>query len=586
MKKGLYGAGALLGLALALTGQAHAQTAPADPSVVVRGQRAVKHPHKWVRAESTHFVVYSDAARSDVETFMARMERFWLMLRVFSHVETDFPAGTPKEVLYYLADEHALGTIDPQVPAYAIGLYTNCADAQTGFGVHMYYKENHEQALEKRPENEGLNYIYQAYARDFFHRRAMSGAPLWFVEGYAQYFSTARFDGNEVVLGMAPNALGILLQRLGAGYIYSLDYADVLLGNDADGHNQVGAAGLHNEFEARSWVLTHWILSNKDNLAHFQTYVKLVAGGQDRVKAFKTAFGLTPAGLNHVLWVYVRKLEAIKFTVKTGPGPDPDIAVAQMPVSAERLLMTEAALTVCPSDARGQALLKTARDEAARFPGDAYAQTVLARAEAGFGDPAKAVTILDGLIAQAPQDAALLALKGQALLRAGQAKDAVTAFDKAGGLAPKSPEIAYDFSLAEAQSNDGFDTDAANAAVAAYLYAPHVEAYAWRAGLAFAWLGQPGEAAMALRLVAENPRPSLLAPQAKDWLTRVATASKADLSAAAMAPVPVAPKVAVTAREDWTFASADVLQALDQAIANEDAAPLIDDSDPDFAKNH
>jgi tetratricopeptide (TPR) repeat protein len=584
MKKGLIGAGALLALAFLLAGPAQAQTASADPNIVVRGQRAVKHPHKWVRAESTHFVVYSDAARPNVEAFVARMERFWLMLRVFSHVETDLPPDTPKEVLYYLADEVALGQIDPQAPNYAIGLYTSCADAQTGFGVHMYYQDNKDQALEKRPENEGLSYIYQAYARDFFHRRAMSGAPLWFVEGYAQYFSTTRFDGNEVVLGMAPNALAILLRRLGAGYMYSLDYADVLVGNDSRGYNQAGAAGLGNEFEARSWVLTHWILSNKDNLSHFQAYIKLVAGGEDRVKAFKTAFGLTPGGLNHVLWVYVRKLEAIKFQVKSGPGPDPDIAVAQMPLSAERLLMVDAALKTCPSEARGQALLKTARDEAARYPGDAYAQTVLARAEADFGDTTRALTLLDGLVAAAPHDAALQALRGKALLRAGQAKDAVTAFDTAGGLSPQSPDIAYGFSLAEAQSTGGFDTDAANAAVLAYLYAPQVEAYAWRAGLAYAWLGKSDEAATALHLVADNPHPSPLAPQAKAWLGKIAIASKADLSAAASAPLPVAPKVAVTAREDWTYASADVLNALDLAVAEQNAGVDIND-DPNFGKN-
>ena len=584
MKKGIYGAGALLALALLTAGQAQAQTAPAEPNVVVRGQKPVKHPHKWVRAESTHFVVYSDAGRPDVQVFMSKMERFWLTLRAFSHSDLDIPADTPKQVLYYLADEQALGQIDPQYPEYAIGLYTTCADAQTGFGVHMYYAESPKTALEKRPENEGLSYIYQAYARDFFHRHASSSTPLWFVEGYAQYYSTARFDGNQIVVGMAPKALSILLQRLGAGYMYSLDYADVLVGNDSDGQNQAGVAGLRNEFEARSWVLTHWILSNKDNLAHFQAYLKLVDAGQDRVKAFKTAFNLTPGGLNHILWIYVRKLEALKLEVKA--VPDPDIAVAQMPVSAERLLMTEAALKACPSEARGQTLLKTARDEAAKYPGDAYAQAVLARAEATFGDAGQAVTILDSLIATAPEDATLRALKGSALLRLGKATDAVAAFDKAGGLAPKSPEIAYGFSLAEAQLAGGFDADAASAAVAAYLYAPEVEAYAWRAGLAYAWLGQADDAAAALHMVADNPRPGPLAPQARSWLTKLGAASKAELSAAASAPLPTTPKVAVTAREDWTYASADVLQALDQAVANEAAAAIIDDSDPDFAKNH
>ncbi|WP_443751092.1 hypothetical protein [Asticcacaulis solisilvae] len=583
MKNGYMGAATALALVFASTAPAFAQTSP-DQSVVVHGERPVKHPHKWVRAESQHFVVYSDAARPDVELVMTKMERFWLTLRAFSHADIDAPADAPKQVLYYLADEQALGLVDPQDPDYAIGLYTSCADAQAGFGVHMYYAEQPKLALEKRPENEGLSYIYQAYARDFFRRHATANTPLWFVEGYAQYFSTARFDGNQIIVGMAPNALGTLLQRLGAGYMYSLDYADVLVGNDNEGTNQAGAAGIRNEFEARSWVLTHWILSNKDNLKKFQAYLQAVGDGQDRVKAFKAAFDLTPGQLNHILWAYVRKLEALKLSVKT--VPDADISVAQMPVSAEHLLMTEAALKACPSDARGQDLLKTARDEAAKYPGDAYARTVLARAEAGFGDAAQAKTILDGLIAASTQDAELYALKGKALLRSGAAKDAVAAFDKAGSLDPKSPAIAYDFSRAEAEVMGGFDTDSANAAVIAYLSAPQVDAYAYRAGLAYAWLGNNSDAVGALRMVADNPRPGALTQPAKDWIGKLASASKADLSGAALQPLPVASGVMVTAREDWTYASADVLNALDQAIAAEDAASIVDPSDPDFQNNH
>lgn len=583
MKSGYFSTVIALALVFVPVAPAFAQTQPSS-GVVVHGQKPVKHPHKWVRAESPHFVVFSDAARPDVEMLLTKMERFWLTLRAFSHADLDAPADAPKQVLYYLADEQALSLIDPKAPDYAIGLYTTCADAQTGFGVHMYYTEQPKLALEKRPENEGLSYLYQAYARDFFRRHSTANTPLWFVEGYAQYFSTARFDGNQIVVGMAPKALGILLQRLGAGYMYSLDYADVLVGNDNGGRNQAGAAGLRNEFEARSWVLTHWILSNKDNLAKFQAYLKAVDDGQDRVKAFKAVFDLTPGQLNHILWAYVRKLEALKLAVKS--VPEPDISLGQMPASAERLLMTEAALKTCPSEPRGQDLLKTARDEAAKFPGDAYAQTVLARAEASFGDAGQAVRLLDGLIAAAPQDAELHTLKGQALLRSGAAKDAVAAFDKAGSLDPKSPAIAYDFSLAEAQASGGFDADAATAAIIAYLSAPHVEAYAWRAGLAYAWLGQNGDAAAALHMIADNPRPGPLAPMAKDWIAKLASASKSDLSAAALQPLPVAPKIAVTAREDWTYASADVLNALDQAVANEAAAPVIDPSDPDFANTH
>ena len=559
-------------------------TSVSPTTVVVHGDK-VKRPHTWFRAESQHFIVYSNTRHSDVAALLSKLERFWFSLREFSQVDRNPPADTPKQELYYVDDEHALATIDPEAPDYAIGLYTACPDGLQGFGVHMYYGENPRIPLERRPENEGLSYIFQAYARDFFYSHSPQRAPLWFIDGYAQYFSTTRFDGDQAVVGLAPQALGTLLQRLGAGYLYSLDYADVLVGNDSEGRNDAGPAGLKNEFEARSWVLTHWILSSRDNVAKFQAYVAATAAGEDRVKAFKRIFDLTPGQLNHTLWVYLRKLEAIKMTFKS--LPEADIAFTDLPDSADTLLLTQAALKACPGDRYGHTLLNRARTEAPKYPDSELAQLTLARAEILYGDPAAALPWLDKTTRDTPKDAEAQYLRGRAYMamaaktpddgvlavRSQTNAKAEAAFETAAEIEPKSPVVAYGFYRARVLATHTIDADSAGAAVLAYQEAPQVDAYAYAAGLAYAHLGRSDDARAAMHVVADNPRPSLWAPLARQWLGKLDGVTRdTDIVAAAQAADPEARKGGFEGQADWTLASADVLKALDDAVANQAAA--------------
>ncbi len=568
---------ALIGVApFARAQQVTGVTTPPNPTTVVVHGDKIKRPHTWFRAESQHFIVYSDTRHSDVAGLLSKLERFWFALREFSQIDLNPPADTPKQELYYLDDEHALTTIDPEAPDYAIGLYTACPEGAQGFGVHMYYGEDGRLPIEKRPENEGLSYIFQAYARDFFYRHSPQRTPLWFIDGYAQYFSTTRFDGDQAVIGMAPQALGTLLQRLGAGYLYSLDYADVLIGNDSEGHNEAGPGGLKTEFEARSWVLTHWILSDHDHLARFQAYIAATGdhdgqGGEDRIKAFKRIFGLTPAQLNHTLWLYLRKLEALKLTFKS--LPEADIAFTDLPDAADDLLLPQAALKSCPGAKYGHSLLDRIRAAAPKYPGSALAQLTLARAEILYGDPNAALPWLQKTTTETPHDAEAQYLLGRADMAIRNDTAAAAAFEKAADIEPKSPTIAYGFYRARVLSTHTIDQDAAGGAVLAYQEAPQVDAYALHAGLVYAHLGRRDEALTALHSVADNPRPSIWAPLAKTWINRIHSGTTdADIITASQADDPVAPKGAFDGQADWTLAAADVLQALDAAVASQAAA--------------
>jgi hypothetical protein len=234
-----------------------AQAAPA-PTITVTGQH--KRPgHEWTRAQSRHFIVISDRRRGDVAELIRRMESFHAMLRMAIGLPPQESEPAPRTTLYFLSDERDLPDPLGNQPMYGIGLYAACSEGVAGFGVDMLYVAAPGKPLDKQPENEGLTYIYQAYARHFWYRHSRARSPLWFVEGFAQYMSSARLEQDDAIIGMAPEALEKLATRTGT---YQLTYADVLLGTRKDLLATGDRAAVKTEFAARAWVLTHWILSS------------------------------------------------------------------------------------------------------------------------------------------------------------------------------------------------------------------------------------------------------------------------------------------------------------------------------------
>lgn len=111
--------------------------------------------------------------------------------------------------------------------------------------------------LEKTALNDTLTHVFEAYARDFLYRHTDIRLPPWFIEGFAQYFSSVRFSQQQMVVGRVPPAISRYLNFLDSGRKYSLDWEDVLAHCVANARNDGGAAGVRLEFDAKSWLLTH-----------------------------------------------------------------------------------------------------------------------------------------------------------------------------------------------------------------------------------------------------------------------------------------------------------------------------------------
>ena len=499
---------------------------PKDATEIVIN--AQQNASNWFRAESQHLIVYSDTKQEQVNQLLNKLERFDYLLRLYSNIEKPADAQ-PKLTLYYQSRIKDLNEIDKDQPPYAIGLYTSCAKGVQAFGSHMYYGVNDKIPLEKQPENEGLSYIFEAYARHFLYRYTDMRGPTWYIDGFAQYFANTRFSDTETVVGIPPKSVRDYLMFISGGNTYySLDYKDILLGNESKGHNVAGEAGVRLEFQSKSWALTHYILSSSENIQHFRNYNDLVAQGVEHTKAFEQAFGYKVSKLSNQLWNYKRKsAEGLKLNLTAGGAQD--IQFSSLPISANKLILADAALKACPTPTEGASLLKKITDEAKKYPHSDYAQLILSRAQIDWGNPQDAISYLTPKATDSNFDAFYLLGLAQFRLAEQSLDDAqknyfelaLANLQKARAINPLSAEAFYAYFSAGIRAKNIPAEDVLTAAIQARKLAPEVNTYLRSAALSYAYLKRLPETEKTLDLMARNSRDTQMADWAKTWQAKL-----------------------------------------------------------------
>lgn len=322
---------------------------------------------EWRRAESQHFIVYSDGSERSLRDYSAKLERFDALL-------TSRFGGARAEArrlpVYLVADARALRVAVPGLPAGIAGYYS------TG--------ENDVFAVLVRGESDDI--LLHEYSHHVMARAGDVPYPGWLREGFAEYFATATVTvGGQASFGL-PNP----------GRMYALQQTrwlpmDAVLRAD-------GSLGIEGEtgrgmYYAQSWALTHWLLADASRIRNLSAYVTAVNGGRDPVEVWQAIFAMTPEQLGAELRAYVRgRLSYAKVDL---PPISPVITVSPLSPAADAVLLPMInARSWNTAEIDGPALLATLRTAAARFPGDSMALVGLGRAEKRWGDAAAAETAL------------------------------------------------------------------------------------------------------------------------------------------------------------------------------------------------
>jgi tetratricopeptide (TPR) repeat protein len=568
-------------LLLLSAGSANAQQPGAAnlERVEVAGRKA--EVSKWFRAESQHFVVYSDTREEDVAPLLGNLEKLDHLLRIYTQPVRQSEPQPAKLTLYYHARLSGLREVDDSGPADAVGLYSSCASSVQGFGVHLERIPSlADQELEKSSLNESLSHVFEAYARHFIYRHTDIRTPASFIEGFAQYFSSVRFSEQQMVLGRSPHAIARYLKFLGDGHKYSLEWEDVLEARLSNARNYAGDAGVRLEFEAKSWLLTHYMMSSEDNRRRMGRYLLLVGGGASPTAAFERAFDMKTADMGSVLWRYgLRGTQVLR--VEHPALPMARVSFRTLPLAAGEFLLADAALKSCPGQQAGEALLKKVARLAARFPDSEAAGLTLSRAQIDWGDAQQALSRLEAVLRDDDANLEAQHLAGMARLRLaghsegearrGHLQAAQRHLQRANGLSRQTPEAALALFKAEVAATQTPGDATLQGVISAWQAARDVDALGRFAALAHAYAGDADEAYRTLGSLAQDPRDPPMAQWARQWQARLETGVNRGDILAEMQRID-APRAPL---KEWTVDKQSVLQKVERNSGLEAAESFI-----------
>ncbi|MDG2529338.1 hypothetical protein [Caulobacter endophyticus] len=339
-------------------------------------------PGRWIRGESEHFIVYSDRSEALIRRYVTMLEDFDSVLRTL-HGKTD--AETPRKLpLYLLSSSRQLRRTIPGADERMQGVYLT--------GVEDIFVLAIRDDNNGYDRNNGDDTVLHEYTHHFMMQYFPDAYPGWMVEGLAEYYKTIDLQMKKVQIGdfSRGRASSLLNDKW-------LPMSDLLSKRPSQfDRDQVLT------YYAQSWLLTHYVWSDKERRKKLQVYLDLVRDHGDPMASWTKVYGQDGPALEKALRTYMNKpLLALNLTREP---PKPQIAFSRLPAGADDLILEIQQLKLGVAKAEAPALLAKFQEAAAKRPNEYYSRLALARAEIELGDRAKGEAILKTLLDERPSD--------------------------------------------------------------------------------------------------------------------------------------------------------------------------------------
>lgn len=308
---------------------------------------------EWLRAESPHFVVYGDVSEGDLRNYVRKVERFDSLMRLYYPVANDREAGKLEIFLAHGIDD--LRRVSPGLSSGIAGFYTSDVD-------RIF-------AIVDLTRSEGDNTLLHEYGHHFMRANMPGAYPGWFTEGFAEYYSTADLTPTRIRVGLAsPGRMNSLTMGLN-----SWAPMDGVLG----GRSGV-RPGQGHSYYAQAWAMTHYFMSTPERRQQLSRYLRASMTGADPIESLQSITGMTPEQFQRTVRNYVSG--AINYSILQQTFTPAEVAIAPMSRSARDLVWLDLRMDRLNPQGKSEAIAQV-RERAARYPGDAFAAIVLAKAE-------------------------------------------------------------------------------------------------------------------------------------------------------------------------------------------------------------
>lgn len=349
---------------------------------------------EWRKAETRHFVVYSEGSERDLRDYAVGLERIDQLMRAYFAVPEAEDA--PPLPVYLVRSRREFREVEPRLPDTALGVYS------------ANFRDIRAVAIRTL----GDEILRHEYGHHFMFSNFPGSYPAWFREGFAEFFMTATVDvdGRATVGRSSP----MRVQTLNS--LRWLPMEQVLTGRFDHANRAQRAA-----FYAQSWLMMHWVLTDPERRRSMDAYLGDTARGVAVDAALQARFGMDADQLDRALKTYFHA--GPRYAETTLDAASPPVTISALPASADDVLLLEVnARNGGPADL-GPDLLARGRAAVAQHPGDVMALRTLARIEVLWGDPEEAARIVQPLLQAAPADVDLLLLMAETRLAAGDRLD-------------------------------------------------------------------------------------------------------------------------------------------------------------------
>jgi tetratricopeptide (TPR) repeat protein len=354
---------------------------------------------EWHKAESEHFVIYSDSSSADIREFAQRLERYHVAMTKLTGFNPPPPSPSNRVTVYAVGSDRTLKKLYGDTGSRVAGFYIPRAGSSVAFVPNVRLSGNQTDFT--------MIVLLHEYAHHFTISANPFPMPRWVTEGMAEFFAAAKFapDGG-IDIGLPAN------HRSG-----ELNFADKLSIRELLDYDRYAAGRNRSDaFYGQSWLLFHYLAFNPQRQSQYSDYMTRFLRGTPSLEAAEQAFG-DLGQLEAELKSYQRnrRIPAQRYSADLLPIGPVEVASLSEGMNA----MMDVVLQSRRGVDREKALdiLPEARAVAARYPEDPGVLAALAEAEFDAGNDAEAIAAADRAIARDSAQHNAYVQKGYALFR-------------------------------------------------------------------------------------------------------------------------------------------------------------------------
>lgn len=356
---------------------------------------------EWKRAVSENFVVYSDGSEEALRSFTAKVEAFDSLLRVITNAQT--PAAPKRVEIYLLRSEGAVQRVLGAGSSNIAGIYRSRLEGAVALVPRI---KGDKFSLD------GETVLHHEYAHHFMMQYFPTAYPPWYVEGFAEFYSTTEIGEDGTA------SIGKPAYHRAYGLATTKPFPLIRLLSE---YPQTKSAEETDAYYGRAWLLTHMLAFSPERGPQLTRYLDAFSKGTPSLKAATDIFGPL-AELDKDLDTYLKarsmKYRAIK-------GLDRKIATVRVETltpAQNAVLLEQVRFSMGISDKEKPAFLSDVRKAMAQHPEAPETLDLGAEALLLEDKPQEAMALTDRVIALKPDFARALLRKAQ--LMADQADDA------------------------------------------------------------------------------------------------------------------------------------------------------------------